>query len=29
MVEHGGVVEHVVHDLVTQQPAELQARGVH
>jgi hypothetical protein len=27
MVQHGGVVEHKVHDLMTEQPAELQYKN--
>jgi hypothetical protein len=26
MIQHGGVVKHKVHDLMTEQPAELQKR---
>jgi hypothetical protein len=27
MVQHGGIVEHEVHDLMTEQPAELQNKN--
>jgi hypothetical protein len=27
MVQHGGVVEHEIHDLMTEQPAELQNKN--